>query len=194
MRKRSWGRRAPDPIVEITGQIMAAKAKQADEEKEEGAQAEAEPQPKAKKKFPLKWIAITGVLLLLLGGGGAGAFFFFKPAGAKVDAAAPAAKPVAFIELPDVLVNLAGASGERPQYLKVKVALEVADDTLVKQIQPLLPRIIDAFQTYLREMRPTDLEGSAGLYRLKEELTRRVNLAVEPAHINAVLFKELIIQ
>jgi flagellar FliL protein len=111
-----------------------------------------------------------------------------------VEAAAPTVKPVAFLELPDVLVNLSGGTGERAQYLKVKVALEVPDEALVKQIQPLLPRIIDAFQTYLRELRPTDLEGSAGLYRLKEELTRRINLAVEPARINAVLFKELIIQ
>ena len=54
----------------------------------------------------------------------------------------------------------------------------------------MLTRVTDAFQTYLRELRPSDLEGSAGLYRLKEELTRRVNAAIEPARINAVLFKD----
>ena len=53
---------------------------------------------------------------------------------------------------------------------------------------------MDAFQTYLREMRPSDLEGSAGLYRLRDELTRRVNLAVAPTKINAVLFKEIVVQ
>ena len=53
---------------------------------------------------------------------------------------------------------------------------------------------MDAFQTFLREMRPSDLEGSAGLYRLRDELTRRVNLAVSPNKINAVLFKEIIVQ
>ena len=58
----------------------------------------------------------------------------------------------------------------------------------------MLPRVLDAFQTYLREMRPTDLEGSAGLYRLRDELTRRVNLAVAPNRINAVLFKEIVVQ
>ena len=58
--------------------------------------------------------------------------------------------------------------------------LELPDQELVAQIQPVMPRVMDAFQTYLRELRPTDLDGSAGLYRLKEELTRRVNTAIAP--------------
>ena len=62
------------------------------------------------------------------------------------------------------------------------------------QIQTAMPRVMDAFQTYLRELRATDLDGSAGLYRLKEELTRRVNAAVSPNRINAVLFKEIVVQ
>ena len=57
-----------------------------------------------------------------------------------------------------------------------------------------MPRVMDAFQTYLRELRPSDLDGSAGLYRLKEELTRRVNAAIAPSRINAVLFKEIVVQ
>jgi flagellar FliL protein len=65
---------------------------------------------------------------------------------------------------------------------------------MVPHIQPLMPRVMDAFQTYLRELRPTDLDGSAGLYRLKEELTRRVNVAVAPNKITAVLFKEIVVQ
>ena len=65
---------------------------------------------------------------------------------------------------------------------------------MVAQIQPVMPRVIDSFQTYLRELRPSDLDGSAGLYRMKEELTRRVNVAIAPGKINAVLFKEIIVQ
>ena len=72
--------------------------------------------------------------------------------------------------------------------------LEVEDAKLAEQVKPLLPRVMDAFQTYLREMRSSDLEGSAGLYRLRDELTRRVNLAVAPTKINAVLFKEIVVQ
>jgi flagellar FliL protein len=61
-------------------------------------------------------------------------------------------------------------------------------------VKPLMPRVMDAFQTFLREVRPNDLEGSAGLYRMREELTKRVNLAVAPSKVNAVLFKEIVVQ
>ena len=97
--------------------------------------------------------------------------------------------------MPDVLVNLSSsAAGDRTQYLKVKVTLELPDQAMSAQIQPVMPRLMDAFQTYLRELRPTDLEGSAGLYRLKEELTRRVNAAIAPNRVTAVLFKEIVVQ
>ena len=110
--------------------------------------------------------------------------------------AAPASKIKApiFVDLPEVLVNLSSAGSDRTQYLKVKVVLEVPDESIKTQIQPLMPRLMDTFQTYLRELRATDLDGSAGLYRLKEELTRRVNAAIAPERINAVLFKEIVVQ
>jgi flagellar FliL protein len=136
-------------------------------------------------------IAAAGVAVL--GGGGAGAYFFFGGAGHEKPAQS-AVKPAIFVDLPDVLVNLANAGTDRTQYLKVKIVLELPDALLVAQIQPLMPRVMDAFQTYLRELRPTDLDGSAGLYRLKEELTRRVNAAVAPNRITAVLFKEIVVQ
>ena len=85
-------------------------------------------------------------------------------------------------------------SGERVQYLRVKVVLEIKDEKQVEAIKPNLPRVTDLFQTYLRELRPSDLNGSAGLFRLKEELTKRVNNAVAPQHVNAVLFKEIVVQ
>jgi flagellar protein FliL len=177
---------------------MAAKAKQAKAEVEEGPDDEAE-QPAAKPKFKfalpsLKMMIIAAAGLLVLGGAGtAGYMFFFKGHG-QPTAAKAEAKPATFVDLPDVLVNLANAGSDRTQYLKVKIVLELPNPNLVAQIQPLMPRVMDAFQTYLRELRPTDLDGSAGLYRLKEELTRRVNVAVAPNHITAVLFKEIVVQ
>ena len=57
-----------------------------------------------------------------------------------------------------------------------------------------MPRIQDLFQTYLREMHPDELRGSAGIYRLREELLARANIAVAPAHINNILFTQLLIQ
>jgi flagellar FliL protein len=96
--------------------------------------------------------------------------------------------------LPEVLVNLSNTGSERAQYLKVKVVLEVPDAAVVDQIKPVLPRVMDTFQVFLRELRPTDLEGSAGVFRLREELTRRVNVAIAPSKITAVLFKEIVVQ
>ncbi len=148
------------------------------------------------KLSPKLMIIVGGALIVLLAGGG-GAYFFLA-GHAKEEAAAAAAaqvKPPTFLDMPDVLVNLStSVAGDRTQYLKVKVTLELPDQAMTAQIQPVMPRLMDAFQTYLRELRPTDLEGSAGLYRLKEELTRRVNASIAPNRVSAVLFKEIVIQ
>jgi flagellar FliL protein len=161
----------------------------ADEEQADGGADVAAAAPKGKLKLI---IAVAGVLVIL--GGGAGWFFFFRHHGEEVHAEAPPAKPPTFVEVPDLLVNLVGMPGERVQYLKVKVVLEVKEEKQAEAIKPTLPRVTDIFQTYLRELRPTDLNGSAGLFRLKEELTRRVNAAIAPEQVNAVLFKEIVVQ
>jgi flagellar FliL protein len=163
----------------------------ADTEKAEGGAADdaAAPAPKGKLKLI---IAAVGVVAIL--GGGAGWWFFLRHHGEEKHAEAPPPKPPAFIEVPDMLVNLQGLPGERVQYLKVKLTLEVKEEKQVEAIKPTLPRITDLFQTYLRELRPIDLNGSAGLFRLKEELTRRVNAAVAPNEVSAVLFKEIVVQ
>jgi flagellar FliL protein len=172
---------------------MAAKAKKVEAEVEDEPEGEAEQAAKLKRKLPLKMIIIAAAGILVLGGGGAGAYLFLGHSGHDKPNEA-AAKPATFVDLPDVLVNLSNAGTDRTQYLKVKIVLELPDAGLVQRIQPLMPRVMDAFQTYLRELRPTDLDGSAGLYRLKEELTRRVNAAIAPNHITAVLFKEIVVQ
>ena len=180
---------------------MATKPKPAEAEaskelEAEGAEGEAAAPAKSKFKIKLpslKMMIIGIAGLLVVGGGGAAAYLFLGHSHAEKKEVA-AGKPAIFVDMPDVLVNLANSGSDRAQYLKVKVVLEVPDPALVAQIQPLMPRVMDAFQTYLRELRPTDLDGSAGLYRLKEELTRRVNAAVAPNHITAVLFKEIVVQ
>jgi flagellar FliL protein len=175
---------------------MASKPKKAEREEAEPAADEAESNSKGgatKRKLPLKMIIIAAAALLVLGGGGAAAFFMFG--GHKEEVAeTPKAKPAVFFDVPEVLVNLSTNNGDRTQYLKVKIVLELSDAAQQTQIQGVMPRVLDTFQTYLRELRPSDLDGSAGLYRLKEELTRRVNAAISPGHVNAVLFKEMVIQ
>jgi flagellar FliL protein len=162
----------------------------ADNEQAEGAAegSEAASAPRSKLKLI---IAAVG-LFAVLGGGVATWLLFFRHGGEEVHA--EAAKPPVFVDVPDMLVNLAGSPGERVQYLKLKIVLEVKEEKQVEAIKPSMPRVTDIFQTYLRELRPTDLNGSAGLFRLKEELTRRVNAALSPSQVNAVLFKEMVIQ
>ena len=169
---------------------MAAKAPESDGEAEgvEGAAS-----PKAKGGLKRK-LMMAGLGVLVLGAAGGGYFFFAGKKPEEKKLAAPAPKPPTFFDLPDVLVNLSNTGGERTQYLKVKLVLELPDATVLAQIQPVMPRVIDTFQVFLRELRPADLEGSAGVFRLKEELTRRVNTAIAPSRINAVLFKEFVVQ
>lgn len=174
---------------------MAVKPKKAEAAAKEPDEVDGEEGAvKAKKKLPLKLMIIAAGGLVVLGGGGFGAYKFFFSHAQEQKMEAAKKKPAVFVDLPDVLVNLSNTGSDRTQYLKVKIVLEVPDQALVQQIQPLTPRLMDTFQTYLRELRPTDLDGSAGLYRLKEELTRRVNVAVAPNKINAVLFKEIVVQ
>jgi len=159
--------------------------------------------PLAILKLPrkLQIIAAAG-LLVVLGGGGA-AFYFFGMSSAEPgeDAAAsvqteadnlPAAQ-AAFFDIPDIIVNIQ-TPDSTPAYLKLSVSLELEKAEEKAAIEPVLPRIVDQFQTYLRELRVEDIRGSAGVMRLKEELLRRVNLAVAPTPVRDVLFKEMIVQ
>jgi flagellar FliL protein len=173
---------------------MAEKGKQASGgEADASAEAEGDASPGAKRQLPLKLIVIAVGALLAVGGGGTAGYLVLG-GGKEAKSTAPPVKPVSFVDMPEVLVNLANAGNDRTHYLKVKIVLELPDATLQPQIQSAMPRVMDAFQTYLRELRASDLDGSAGLYRLKEELTRRVNIAISPNRVNAVLFKEIVVQ
>ncbi|MFN3859190.1 MAG: flagellar basal body-associated FliL family protein [Caulobacter sp.] len=171
-----------------------------------------------KKKPPLKLLIIAGVAaVLVLGGGGGAAFFLMKPKpegehaeakekpkkkkaekgkGDKPEAGAATVREgpdgVVFYTLPAVVVNMQTADG-RPTFLKLKLTLELPDESLTETLDPAMPRLNDMFQTFLREMRPEDLSGSQGSYQLRMEILRRVNLVVAPAKVNAVLIEEMLI-
>ncbi len=164
----------------------------------EGAEGAA---PAAKKKGGSKKLLIMGaggLIVLLLAGAGL-YFFVFAGKGAadatKTEGGAAAAAAQSFIfNLPPMTVNLNDDGAPGDQFLKLTVALEVADEAVMKDIQPRMAKVVDAFQVYLRELRKSDLEGSAGIYRLKEELRRRINVAVFPAQVDGILFKEILVQ
>lgn len=144
-------------------------------------------------------VLLIAAPLVLLGAGGAGAWFAglvpgFGPKateGASA-AAAPAEKPV-FVDMPDIVANL-NAPGRRSSYIKLRTKLEVAGAADARALQEAMPRLQDLFTTYLREVRPEELRGSAGTYRLREELMVRAGLAAPPARVTDVLFVELLVQ
>ena len=164
---------------------------------------------KRQKKSKKKLFIIIGIVLLLLIGGGAAAFFtgLLDPLLGSTEEAAEGGEgggdgdgnaplppgQVVFFDLDEMIVNL-NSSGRRQNLLKIKVSLELASANDLAKIQQVMPRVIDNFQTYLRELRIDDLRGSAGVYRLREELLTRVNIAVQPAKVNSVLFKEMLVQ
>ncbi len=96
--------------------------------------------------------------------------------------------------MPDLLVNLATQEGERQLFLKLKLTLEAEDPKMFDDIPKVLPRITDQYQMFLRELRVDDLNGTAGGYRLRLELLRRINLAIAPSRVDAVLIEEMLVQ
>lgn len=183
-----------------------------DEDREgvEGEDGEGEEEGKKKGGFPKLLLIILPVLLIAIGGG---LYFtgFLDSVLGKDTASAEGEEHAEeddhgdghgdghggaagnFVEVPPILVNLIGSSGET-HYLKLQVKLEVEKASDVLKIEAVLPRVIDRFQTYLREMRIQDLRGSAGIYRLRQELLYRVNKAAAPVVVKDILFQEMLIQ
>lgn len=98
-----------------------------------------------------------------------------------------------FYEVPELLVNL-NSSSKRKTFLKMTVNLEVGNQLDFATLDKVLPKVIDNFQVYLRELRPEDMKGSEGIYRLREELLLRVNLAAKPVVVKDVLFLNILTQ
>ncbi len=178
-----------------------------DFDEDEGSEEVEEPSSgggRSKKKL----ILFIVLPLLLVVGAAAGAYFsgLLDPllhAAKSENKAAPQStgegkgkgevQAAIFYDLPEILVNL-NTTGRKQNFLKIRVSLELENPLDVSKIEAVMPRIIDNFQVYLRELRIEDLQGSAGMLRLREELLARVNNAVKPAKVNDVLFKEMLVQ
>lgn len=169
-----------------------AKAKEAEEKPAEGEGGAGA----GKRKLLI--LGGAGLAALLVAGGGGAWWFGLLPFGGEhkeehAETEHAPAKTSVFLDLPEMTVNIA-APDQRATYLRVKIALELANEGVAHKIEPVMPRVLDSFQVYLRELRVTDLDGSAGMHRLKEELARRINVAIAPSRVDAVLFKEILIQ
>ena len=145
-----------------------------------------------------KLFIIVGLVLLLIIGGAAGAYFagLLDPLlGGDESQAGEDGIPqdAVFYDMEELLVSLSTA-GREATFLKIKISLELEKLEDVPKLESLLPRVIGNFQIYLRELRVEDLKGSAGMYRLREELLKRVSAAIAPIKVNDVLFKEMLVQ
>src|SRR4051794_13030250 len=138
---------------------MAKKPKKA-EEPEEAAPPEDGQEVKPGR---LRKLAIFGGIglaaLSVLGGGG---YWFFAHGKGETGEAPKNASPVAFLDIREMTVNLSNEPNQdRPKGLKFRAAREVKDKKLVAEIQPLLPRVEDAFQGFVGEVRARDCAGGA---------------------------------
>lgn len=175
---------------------------------EENTGAEGEAKAGGKKK---KLIIIIAVMLLLALAGGGGAWFMLGGGHDKdkaEDGAPPKAETAtaedaaeegeeggepALVDVPAMIINLRTASGET-KYLKLRFMLEARKKEQVEPLKAKLPAILDAFQPFLRELRPEDLAGAAAVYRIKEEMLVRATSAVGPGIIKDVLIQDLVQQ
>ena len=162
-------------------------------------EAPAEKSPTGRKKllllaFPLLLAGVGaglwfgGILPPLMGMGGSAK----HNAGAEEKAAKEAKLP-SFLEMPDIVANL-NAGPRRAVYLKLQVRLELGKAEDEPAVRAVMPRLMDLFQTYLRDMSPEELRGSEGSYRLREELINRANVATAPVEVRDVLFTQMLIQ
>jgi flagellar protein FliL len=141
-----------------------------------------------------KALLIIAAVALTTGGGLAGARyagFLDDGGGADAGSDAKAFQPV-YYELPEFVVNL-NTGGRRTTFLKLRASLELDSPRSVAHVEARLPLIVDHFQIYLRELRPEDLNGSAGTFRLREELLKRVQLTVAPVTVTDVVFGEILV-
>ncbi len=154
--------------------------------------------PKKKLSGKVMVLYIVLPLVLILAGGGAAVYYFLlsggEAAGEQLAEDQKSGQSIVFYELPEMLVNLNTGGGKRKTYLKVRISLELQSADDVQELDLIMPRIVDSFQVYLRELRVEDLQGSTGLMRLKEELLTRLNVTARPIKINDVLFREMLVQ
>jgi len=167
----------------------------------EGEDGEDDDKPGSSKKV----LIIVGVVLLLAVGGFAAAYFtgLIDPVIAWITGAEEKEQEegqvgvrsvdAVFFPLEKVIVNL-NTGVRKLSFLKIRISLELENSGDIKRVETVMPRIMDNFQAYLRELRIEDLKGAAGMYRLREELLSRVNTAVAPVKVHDVLFKEMLVQ
>ena len=91
-----------------------------------------------------------------------------------------------FYDLPEVTVDVKGRDRNHKLRLKLNIELSGVDDMMV--VQAMTPRLTNAVLSHIVELYVEEIEGSTGLYWLKEELLYRFNLVASPVKIKNLNF------
>jgi flagellar protein FliL len=180
-------------LIPMSGRTTSAKPESAD-----ASAAEPEAPATGKNKLGKKKLILFAAPVLLIGVVAGLWFTGILPGllgmrhGQQTQDAAKPAVPI-FVDLPDMIANLASPAN-KTSYIKLQARLEISRQEDADKVKQEMPRLQDMLQTYLREMRPEELRGSAGIYRLREELLGRANVVLAPIRVNDVLFTQLLIQ
>ncbi len=155
-------------------------------------------------KKPIKMIIGIIVGLLILGGGGYYAYINFfkeKPAEEKPVEGEKSEKKAAEEEIANLgvmfpmdpyVVNLAGSEGKR--FLKVAISLELSTPEVHMELKENIQKVTDSILVLLSSKAFEDVYSVQGKFKLKDEITTRVNRFLVVGHIKDAYFTEFIIQ
>lgn len=170
-----------DIVIEMTPEDAAANA------------AETPVASAKNKRLPL----IAGGVAVLLAAAGGGAYMFMQGGAghgeAEAEENAADVGSDTFVEAPAMMVNLRTADGQT-RFLKIRFVLVAASAAKAEQIKAKLPIVLDALQSFLRELRPEDLNGSAAVFRVKEEMMVRAAGAFGTGMVRDILIQDLVQQ
>lgn len=176
---------------------MAEKTKKNEEEQEE---QEGQDEAKTKKGLPVNVIIIVILALCLVGGGlfvwKAGILSKFTGGDESVaeteETEDTSGEIGAIYEMDTFIVNLAGDSGNH--YLKVKISLELDNESLTVEIEKRLPQFRDSILTLLSSKTMQDVKTLEGKAQIRAEIITILNQYLKTGKVTNVYFGDFIVQ
>lgn len=99
-----------------------------------------------------------------------------------------------YYAMPKLVMNLASTGSGRATMMELELSLESSTPSSFNRVPEMMPRLKDTLNSFLRELRVEDLNGSGGTYTLRRELLKRFNTVLDPKKIDAVLIEGMLIQ
>ena len=97
-----------------------------------------------------------------------------------------------YYDVPDITVNMK-TYDTKQSFLKISISMQMEKESDRAAVDIIIPQIVDGLQSYMRELTPASLNGSSGMYRLRQEILLRASKIASPLVIKDILFKEVII-